>query len=245
MKKFTFFTEEDDKVFFNGEYMEIYIPEYYFKKDIARIRSDKLSTIGLFYFKVAKDENDKGEMFNLKLPVDISIDFSSSFKDKLTIKSEDDEKYRIFQLYKGDIFLNSVDVEESATSTENFVKLLHGGKLSKTIPYGEIIDLYHSNLDINDVNVGVPSMILEFIVAELQRDGENLERPFRRTIGKDNAKVSEYDYETVSLKSLANLNSQFTDITFEDMNQAIISSINKTRTDAEENDSPVEKTLKY
>jgi len=194
---------------------------------------------------VSDSKDKKGEIFSLDLPVDITINFSSSFKDKLKIKSDGEEKYRIFQLYKGDIFLNSDSIEESATSTENFVKLLHGGKLANTIPYSEVIDLYHSNLDINDVNVGVPSFILEFIVAELYRNKDSLDKPFRRTIGKENSKATEYDYATVSLKSLANLNSQFTDITFEDMNQAIISSVNKTRTGADENESPLEKTMKY
>jgi hypothetical protein len=83
------------------------------------------------------------------------------------------------------------------------------------------------------------------IIAELCRYKSNIEVPFRMMIGKDNAKVTEYDYNNINLKKLPSINSTFNAMTFEDINQSIISSIKKTRNKETENPSPVEKIIKY
>jgi len=79
----------------------------------------------------------------------------------------------------------------------------------------------------------------------LCRDKKDLTQPFRKEIGKDKAGITQYDYENINLKRLPPLSSTFTAITFEDMNQSLISSIKKNRNGEKEVDSPIEKTIKY
>jgi hypothetical protein len=96
----------------------------------------------------------------------------------------------------------------------------------------------------NNCNLNVPASIIETTIGELARESRNnLDTPFRKAIASKN--ISEYSYYQVSIESLAMLNSTFTAITSEDMNQAIITSITKARTNGQELETPMEKTIKY
>ena len=99
---------------------------------------------------------------------------------------------------------------------------------------------------LNGVNLKSELVIFEYIVAELCRYKKDANLPFRKVIGADtNREISELDYMLINLKTLPAINSTFSAITFEDINQAIISSVKKTKNNEEENETPVEKVLKY
>lgn len=247
--KYNFLKKVDGTVFFDGEYMEIYIPKDYFTKGIAQYYADKISTLGIFNFMVysqPKDSKNKGEIHLLKLPMEIKFEFDS-FHD-ITTKLRPDsetEDYRVFELSRGSVFIDSVTKEKSAENSKKFIYLLHGGKLPKALKYQDAIELYHESIALNNVKLNNPSVIFEMIIAELCRYKNNIEVPFRSIIGRDNSKASEYDYSNINLKKLPSINSTFNAMTFEDVNQAIISSIKKTRNNETENESPVEKIIKY
>jgi hypothetical protein len=247
--KYNFLKKVENSIFFDGEYMEIYIPKDYFTKGIAEYQGDKISTLGIFNFMIysqSKEAKSKGEIHTLKLPMTIRFEFSSFYDISTKLRPDlEQEDYRVFELGKGSLFIDNVVKEQSAENSKKFIYLLHGGKLPKSLKYEDVIGLYHESIGLNKVQLNNPSVIFELIIAELCRYKNDIELPFRMVIGKDNARASEYDYTNINLKKLPAINSTFNAMTFEDINQAIISSIKKTRNNENENPSPVEKIIKY
>ena len=247
--KYNFLKQVGSALYFDGVYMEIYIPKDYFDKGISEYHGDKISTLGIFNFMIyseVKDSKKKGDLHLLKLPMMIEFEFDS-FHD-ITTKLTDEldvEDYRVFELSKGSLFIDSITKEQSADNSKKFISLLHGGKLPKALKYEDIITLYLDSIGLNKVNLNNPSVIFELTIAELCRYKKNMELPFRMAIGKIGNSVSSYDYTNINLKKLPSINSTFNAMTFEDISQAIISSIKKTRNSENENPSPVEKIIKY
>jgi hypothetical protein len=244
---YKFFKEENGKLIFDGEYMEVYIPDFYFLQDIASVVGSDIETIGIFDFKVGTSEDSKdGKLYKLLLPTSILMSYSSSYKLQTKLRKElEQESYVVLQLYKGNVFINQLDIKEDVKDSKKFINLLHSGKLPSNIPYEKVIDLYHKSLNMNNVNLGVPSIIFELCVSGLYRSRTDLAVPFRQEIGQTNAKVTSFDYQAIGLKAIAPASSTFTALSFENINQSIISSVKKAREDAKESISPIEKTIKY
>jgi len=249
--KYKFLRREDSRIIFEGDYMEIYVPKDYFKKGIASYNGDKINTMGIFSFIVyTQDEKDKGKegsIHSLKVPMKIEFDYvdvKTANKKKIKPELKEDD-YHVFCLEKGNIFIYNTSSEQTAENSKDFIYLLHNGNLPSIIPYEDIIKLYIESITLNQVNLNNPAIIFEIIIAELCRDKKDLTQPFRKEIGKDKAGITQYDYENINLKRLPPLSSTFTAITFEDMNQSLISSIKKNRNGEKEVDSPIEKTIKY
>jgi hypothetical protein len=250
VKNYKFFSERDSKVYFEGNYMEVYIPNYYFKEEIAETVGSSIKTLGIFHFGVfqnaEKTNPEDGTIYTLNMPLDIVINFSNMSKEKRKVKKEiGEEEYTILSLNKGDVFIEQTKLIKGIEAVEKFAsKLLHGGKLPKSIKYEDVIKLYHKCLDFNGIGLGVPSLTLESIVSEIYRDRNDVSQPFRKRIGKGGS-VSQYAYEPYNIKKIPSLSSTFAALTFEDMNQSIIDSIKRNRDGKQEMESPVEKTIRY
>jgi hypothetical protein len=245
MADFKFFRETGDTLFLDAPFMEVYLPEAYFQNSVAQMMGNSIVTLGIFNFGIYADEKAQtGKIYQMALPVDITISFTGSYKAEKKLKPElDSTVYNVLTLKRGDIFIKDLNIVQDSDSASRFIKLLHGGKLPTDIPYEKVIDIYHKALGVNGVNLGVPSVTLEFIIAELYRNKRDLSQPFRKVAGKGT--VNMLEYQTTNLKSLAALNSTFTALSFENMNQSIISSVKKSRDNSKETISPVEKTIKY
>jgi hypothetical protein len=242
MSNLNFFTEKNDSLIFSGNYMEVYIPEYYIENNMARYLGNTIETFAIFNFKVFKDENkkDDSKLHTFSFPSPIILKPSSILTGQIGPEKDNDEKFLILKFFKGDIFINNLFMTKQSKNTEMFLNLLTNGKLPSTIPYEKILNLLVENLSINSVNLNVPSTILELIISEIYRDASDLSQPFRF---KSNLAKSKY--KTINLKNISNYNSTFTALTFEDIDYALVSSINKTRYNLKETISPVEKTIKY
>jgi len=247
--KLPFLKRVEDAIRFDGEHLEIYIPKTYFAKGIAEYFGDRVKTIGMFdflYFPDGKGAIAKGELHTFKLPMNISFEFDNYYDTSVKLKPEmPKEDYTVYELSRGQLFMDSVIKELSAENSKKFIGLLHGGNLPPTLKYTDIIKLYHESIGINKVKLNNPSVIFEMIIAELYRSKEKPELPFRMVIGKDGFSGSEFDYTAIDVKKLPSINSTFNAMTFEDIDQAIISSIKKTRNNETENESPIEKIIKY
>jgi len=242
-----YFVEKDNKLYFNGNYMEVYIPEFYFEKEIATLLTDKVKTLGIFNFKVFSSEQnkDKADLHIFKFPSFIETKPSSFEKETLKLSKDfDEDSYRILKYYKNDEFIVNLNIVKSTDTTKFFIELLHAGKLPKSIPYNEIVDLELASSFINGSNLGVPSTVIELIASEICRDKNDLSKPFRFKAGSKN-KVSLYDYKPINIKTISTVTSTFTAVTFEDINYNLVTSINKTRYNETETESPIEKTIKY
>lgn len=247
-KTFPFFQEKGDKVIFTGGYMEVYIPRYYFDNEICRFIGDKIETLGMFNFRVFSSEakKDKSPLHTFKFPSFLVTKPTSTDYEEIEdlIDESDENSFAVLKYYKGDIFIDNVNVTQKSDYTMVFINLLHSGKLPNTIPYDKILELELENLAFNGVNLNVSATVLELIISEIYRERGNLAKSFRFKAGSS-GKVSMHDYQTINIKSISNFNSTFTAVTFEDIDFALVSSVNKTRQNKKEAVSPIEKTIKY
>lgn len=243
--RYTFLDKrEDNAVYFVGGKLEIYIPKMYFEEEISVENGMKISTLGIFAMKYyEKPDDTKSVVYHFDLPETIYFTYSECRTEATEIKGVPDT-YRIFTLYKEDIFITNTRAAKNAKNTEKFVKLHQGGKIPNTVEYSTIIKFYLENMFANNANLKVPASILEMMIGELARDKNNINIPFRKKIGSD-PNVSELDYIQVTIKQLAMINSTFTAITSEDINQALQAGISKSRTNGLETETPMEKTIKY
>lgn len=233
---------DKDRFQFTGEELRLYIPEYYFDKGIAEELGGRLTTLGLLNAHVVKN-GKVGELETMNLPTQINIYPSEVEKETLSLlKDQEPEVYRVAKFYRGDSLTDTFIVKDS-TNVEKFLKLLTGGKIPPTVPYGKVIEVWHKNLEINGIKLGVSSTVMETIIRETYRDKKVPELTFGEVAGKDLNK-SEYDYKAVNIREVCSRNSTFAGLTFENMDQMITSSLNITRYKKKQSLSPIEKIIK-
>ena len=234
---------KDGYIIFTGTMIEMYIPESYKESNLMEEMGDRTKVFGLFNCRMF-DKNDKGgkiETFNI--PSMISLEAPVSEKKSLSLaKGSEEESYNIIRFYNGDP-ITRAEFQQDSSNVELFIKILTGGKIPKTIPYNQIIQIWQENLRMNHVHLNVASIILELIIAEVYRDKSNPQNKFAKKIGKV-TDGDEYDYKTANIREITSLNSVFAALTFEDMDQMITSSLNMTKYNKKQTTSPVEKIIK-
>lgn len=237
-------TSGEDYVF-TGNYMEAYIPEFYFEGSLAENYGSSIKVFGLFTIRTF-DKNGKPlalETFNV--PTMIHMYPSEVETSDLQLDTDEDyevERYRVAKFFEGDV-ITHVNIPQDSSNVELFLKVLTGGKVPKTIPYGKILEVWQKNLEINGVRLGVTSTVLEVIISEIYRDKKKPEQTFAKVIGK-NPKMSQLAYRTANIREICARNSTFAALTFEDIDQMITSSLNINKYGKKESQSPIEKIIK-
>ena len=241
----TEFKKTDSDIIFIGNYMEVYIPYFYYEKKIMEIIGDHFKTFGLLNFRTFADIDGtkplKLRLFNL--PVEIYTYPSGGYEEKvIDLVGNGEEKYFIAKYYNGDILCKSKLVA-SKLSFRSFLEILMAGKLPPTLPYDKVMDIWQKNFELTDVNFSIPDVIKEIIVAQIYRSKKNPSIPFAQVIGR-NPNTSPYDYKTASPREIVKNSSTYAGIAFEDFNQMAISGINNNKTNKKEKTSPMEAILK-
>lgn len=238
-----FIKDDGENIVFTGNYLEMYIPDSYFEGKLAEEFGNSIRVFGLFNIRVFDEKNNPMKLETLNVPTMIYIHPSEVEKKELQLIDDGEvEKYRVAKFYKGNIIMQN-SVPQDASNVELFLKILTTGKVPKTIPYSQVLKIWQRNLDLNGVKLGVTSTILEIIIAEIYRNKKKPEERFAKLIGKDPS-VSEYAYRTANIREICARNSTFAALTFEDMDQMIISSLNINKYNKEESESPIEKIIK-
>ena len=226
---------------FVGEEMEIFLPSYFLDpaENIARTISNRIETVGLFWFKVGE------EYYELQIPVKFEFSFTSRRKKKMKLKPGMPEiDYDIFVLVNGDAFIYDTNHKQTVDDITWFIaKMIEGAKLPPTISYDEVFGVFTRALEITQINakLGVPALTLEFLLSELFRNRRDTSEAFRYAYTGKNA----YDYRMVRITKIPEMNSTFTGLLGEDINQQIVSAVLKSREGKEEKVSPIEKIIKY
>ena len=243
----TYLQEINDQVIFTGGYMEVYIPRYYFEDKVAIRIGNLIETLGMFVFRVFKSEDDKTDnvpthIFNF--PSIMATKPTDSYNAKLPglIKGSSIEEFTVLKYYKGDVFINNVNMVQKSDNTVLFINLLNKGKIPSIIPYNKVLETEIANLEFNNVNLKVPATVMELIISEIYRDKNDLTKSFRFRAGQG---ANMMDYRPTNIKSISTFNSTFTGITFENIDYNITASVNKARQGKSEAISPIEKTIKY
>ena len=117
------------------------------------------------------------------------------------------------------------------------------GNLPNLIPYSKALEVWRKNQELNNVHFGVSSCYLEVILSAMYRNPNDLSQKFAK-IASDKG-VSDYDYATASIRQICQYNSTFSALTFEDMDSMITTSLNKSRENVKEVESPLEQIIKF
>ena len=97
---------------------------------------------------------------------------------------------------------------------------------------------------LGDINLGVSDTVQEAFIAKIYRNKENRLETFGAVLGKD-PKHSPYDYITASPREITKLESTFTGISFENIDEVLTSAVVGGKENREENISPMEEILTY
>lgn len=248
MKGIAELSRQGNSVIFNGDVLNIYIPTKSFERKQAKYNGEYITTMGMFIFEIQTfkqiEKGMSGIFHRLTIPNNIDFQYTDSSKFKGKIDKYPSDEYTVFRLEKGDKFIANVFVQQISTAVIDFVKALHGGSMPKSVSYDEILGLYHNVLELNNVNLNAPSLIYELSIAEVCRSKKDQSKPFRDAVNRK-PDISRYDYVNINLNKLPMLNSTFSGLTFENMNDAIIKSLDRTETGGEEKFSPLERPIKY
>lgn len=240
-----FLTDDGENIVFNGNYMEAYIPEFYFESKMAENYGSSLRVFGLFNVRAYNEKGAPYELETFNQPTLIYI-FPSEIekKDLQLIPGEDGEveTYYVAKFYKGNKLMKN-SIPQDASNVELFLNLICRGKIPKTIPYNQILEIWQKNLSINGVKLGVTATVLEVIISEIYRNKKKPEETFAKLIGKE-PKTSQYAYKTANIREICARNSTFAALTFEDLDQMITSSLNINKYNKTETESPIEKIIK-
>ena len=239
-----FLKDNGENIIFTGYYMEIYIPESYFSTGMAVIEGTVIKTFGLLNC-IVKDKNDKVILSSMmNLPTNIILHFNDIYRTKINLynaKNSEPESYRVLKYYNNDIIMANV-VQKDSESAEDFVKLIFGGKMIN-IPYDKLLSIWQKNLDLNGVNLGVPSSILELILAEIYRNPTNPNEKFSKYLN-NNPTASKTYYRASNIREICSRNSTFAALTFEDFDSMMTASLNMNRYNKKQVESPIEKVIK-
>lgn len=237
--------DDGENIVFNGSYMEMYIPNFYFEGKLAEDFGTSVRVFGLFNIRTFDEKGKPLKLETFNVPTMLYIHPSEIEKRDIQLiegNENDVETYRVAKFYRGNVIMQN-SIPQDASNVELFLSILTAGKVPKTIPYGQVLQVWQRNLELNGVKLGVTSTILEIIISEIYRNKKKPEETFAKLIGR-NPDTSEYAYRTANIREICARNSTFAALTFEDMDQMITSSININKYNKEESNSPIEKIIK-
>lgn len=244
--KYSFLHESNDgSVKCDCNRIEIYIESNKFK-DLEDFYIDKgfsVEAFGIFKFNVFLTEDSKPEEHFLQIPAIIEFSYDSKRHYKEVDASEGGEKtdFTIFTINKGNVFIKSLNIVQQGRNTMEFAKLVMTGKLPK-IDYSQLSNSFSSVASINNTKIDVSNLLIEILFAELARNTQNIQEPFRFALNK-NPKLTEY--RLVNMKMLPALSSTFAGLTFEDISKHIVYAVRNNKLGVPEQKSSLEGILDY
>lgn len=248
-----FTIKKDDNIIVNVDRLEIYIPKDLFDaeridKDIehaavATSFGDGFKIMAIMNARVAATPNDKIEdspIYTFNYPQMIITYPTTSSDEKLSLyKDSEPEDFRVLKYVQGDILMPA-QVKRDADNCVKFLNVLVKGKIPRTIKYEDVFLLWKKNLEINQVNPGVPDVFLQFIISEIYRDRNDPGKKFRFIYGKN---MNSNDYQPTNMRGAVASASVFASQTFEHMSRMLTTSINMSRRGIKQERSPIEKVL--
>ena len=221
--------------------MTTYVPALLFDESVAERTGRRVTCFGEFFvgFRLTASQA-KESLFHFDIGLDVSFLFEDSFRTEKTFDGEKDE-YWAFTLGRDEVWMDGTTYVESLDSAENFMRYLNQAKLPRQIKYEEFPHKIRHNLAMNGVGVPLPDMILEAMASEMMRSKDDEHTPFRFVAGRTGKTTG---YAPMKLKDLPNLNSVFAGLSFENMDKAIQSGVDMTRSGRPQRSTPLEDVLR-
>lgn len=231
-----YFKIVDTKIVFVGDELLIYVPSSYLESSLAEPVGDQFSIFGILNVK-CKNGN-KVEKATLNVPTFNIFYPTNTFSDT----DEEGNKALVMQFFKNDAVMDK-STRADMTNSQLFLQMICAGKLPASIPYGKLLEVWDTNLAANNMNYQVASTIKEIILAEMNRTKGKPQQKFSMVSGKS-PNYDQHGYEPTSINKVCSMSSTFSAITFENMDEMIITSINMKRYGKEEKETPLEKIIK-
>ena len=241
-----FFKYEEDNILFTGPYMQAYIPSYYLEKGLTTELGDAISTLGLFNFKTFNDPegNNPNPIRTFNIPTNIVTYPSKKSVVELDLYGTGEkDTYVLLEYFTNDVFCPR-NVPKDLKAFASFLSIMIGGKIPKSISYDDIFDIWEKNQDLGAISFNVSDTVKEFVISKIYRNKKNKLETFGAVLGRD-PKHSPYDYVTASPREITKLESTFTGISFENMDEVLTSAVVGGKENRDENISPMEEILSY
>lgn len=237
------FKHDETDIFLDTDYIEFYIPEYYFAENCkyAVDYGNTIETFGVFGVGIF----DKDKLTNIKISqIPMMIPLQSYDVESRDVNFETGIiPCRVLKYIKDQKIMPYRFVRKS-TNTVKLIQMILNGYIPTFIPFEQVYVMLLSSCEQNNVNLGVPNYVLEMIISVLYRQKKDPTQKFSKIYGKDSS-ISPYDYQTSNIRRACQYASTFSAITFEDVDTMITSSLNRTADNKEETYSPMEDIIKY
>ena len=250
-----YFRPDDEWIICTAPYMEAYIPKILFstlddadekESTLAFAFGEGFKVLGVFNIRIMNNEDDDPEKAAVRTFIypNIIETYPTEFEvRKLSLNGKEVEEYYVFKYYPGDRIM-PVKTQQSSQNCTKFLGVLLAGKIPETIPYDQLTSIWIKNFEINGVDPGIPPATMEAVISELCRAKSDLNKPFRKLIGKTDAKVSPYDYYSANVRQVTALTNAMSALTFEDAGFMTAAAINMTRKGTKQNASSFENILR-
>lgn len=237
------FHSDSTYIYVDDDYMELYIPLYFFDQNrrYAVDYSSTIETLGLIHCGLFKN----GKVDEIKLfkhPYFITLYNHDSDMQNIEIPYLGSTPCKVLKYTKGAILMNASIIQD-AQSSLMYLQFQTEAMIPKSVPYDKLAEALQRNKAINKVSFGVRNEVEEMMIAaECKLDGD-MSKKFAQVYGSD-LSVSPHSYKPVTSRQVCQYSSTFAGITFEDMDSMITTSINRARNKTPEEYTPIEAVIK-
>lgn len=241
---------DENYIYINTNFAEAYIPEEIVgdveKKpsSICYEYGNGFMTLGIFYMKFFNDEKERME--DGKLRTLVYPNMIETYPDSNTIRNIEIngsiDKYRVLKYNKGDILMKTYSTQTPG-NCEMFLRLITSGKIPTSLDYSQIFECWKDNFDINGVNPDTPSVVLQTIISEMCRSKDDPQIQFRKIAGKGN--YDPHGYKSMNMNDVSSYSSVITSLSFERFGEKLTTSLNMTKENVKQDQSPIEKIVTY
>ena len=235
------FRSEGDYIYLNASYCEFYIPMFYFdsSRKFAEDFNDTIKVLGIFNVGIFENGQLK-ELRTLNLPTIIDINVYDSEIREVTMSNGEVAQCKVVKYLKDSKIMRSVIFQDDGP-VKKYLQFLISGKIPNIIPYSQQLRVWRKNQTLNGIHFVVSSVYLELVLSVVNRNPKKLNEKFSK-VAEVNGEV---DYKFASIRQICQYNPTFTALTFEDIDSMITSSLNKSRNNIKERESPIEQIIKF
>ena len=236
-----YFIEEDNCYKCKWPLTIVRIKKSFIEKGLTEEILKDVHSIGVFYIyfydKIDTDSKPKKTLL-LHLP----MTFILCPKEK-SDSTEEGEPAIELRFYENDIFMKARNLVQGVVNVEKGFDLLYNNFMPAYISYSNEFILLKDCKNINKIGLKMSDQMLALIVAEANRDPNNVNRAFRFAL-KDNPDMSEYNRKLVRLVDLARLNSIFIGLASAHASRSLTVGITKHRMGEDEQTGTVVDLIK-
>ena len=222
-----------------------YVPDDYFtdvKNPNASIVGQYVYVLGVFDWGIVDEHGKLQKSHIFKYPTMIQCKPYTIEKIKgLSLRNTKPKDYQVLHFKNGDEAISNINLPNSIDNVESLFSMMviNGGKQPNTIPYDKLHEYFEQSMKINGYSFGINMQFFGILISELERDPNDLSKPFRYTPMSDMTK-----YQQISIKTVPKYTSPFIALTSENFDESLMASVMLSTEDEDKiKDSPLEKVV--